>query len=313
MGVWSTDECTVSNVKPAIRTILKQPDPEAKVYVSGNRQTPNKSAKGGTREGVKGCQAPHPNEPHSGGRGGRSNVLTRVPLCQYQTPPSSSFSPTQTAGCPQAAATRSGWNACSRSRSCLWLRRAEPTRQSRAGAHQREQVQETPLKPVLGENREDLQKKECRRSARNQQLLNPVSGERHEDPHGEKESLHQHRTAPQSAQKCVLGKHEELLNSVLDEKQEDCHNLHDQELECQRCAPALRCDILCSGRNLEDCQKLHELRQECQRPAPYSAVKKNKIRALALPPAVPPAVPPAAEHRGLCEQRGVDTQPWAPR
>ena len=65
--------------------ILEQPDPVAKVYVSGNTQTPNKSAKGGTQEGVRGCQAPHPDEPHSGGRGGSSNVLTRVPLCQSQT------------------------------------------------------------------------------------------------------------------------------------------------------------------------------------------------------------------------------------
>ena len=44
------------------------------------------------------------------------------------------------------------------------------THSEEARAHPRDQVQETPL----GENRKELHKQDCRRSARHQQLLNPV-------------------------------------------------------------------------------------------------------------------------------------------
>ena len=64
----------------------------------------------------------------------------------------------------------------------------------------------------------------------------PCLGERNEDLHDEKESLHQHRSAPQSGRKCVPEKHEELLYPVLGENQDDSKNLHGQELECQRSA-----------------------------------------------------------------------------
>ena len=97
-------------------------------------------------------------------------------------------------GCPAAASTAQHECAGSKSRSCHWGHETGPTRQTRAGAHPRDQA-----------------KKQCRRAARHQQLLTPVSGERHEDLHDEKENLHQHRSAPQSAQKCVPEKHVELL------------------------------------------------------------------------------------------------------
>ena len=77
------------------------------------------------------------------------------------------------------------------------------------------------MKLVLGENREDLQKKDCRRSARHQQLLNPVLGERNEDLH-EKKSHHKQRSAPQSAQKCVPEKHADaVVPCIWEENQED--------------------------------------------------------------------------------------------
>ena len=41
--------------------------------------------------------------PHPRGRGGRSNVETRVSLCQYQIPPSSSLSPYHTTSTPAGA------------------------------------------------------------------------------------------------------------------------------------------------------------------------------------------------------------------
>ena len=46
----------------------------------------NSTAEVAPRKGVRGCQAPHPDEPHSGGRGGRSYVLARVPCARNQTP-----------------------------------------------------------------------------------------------------------------------------------------------------------------------------------------------------------------------------------
>ena len=50
----------------------------------------------GTHVGVRGYQAPHPETHQPGGRGGKSQVLTRVSLCQNQSIPSAVFSPTQT-------------------------------------------------------------------------------------------------------------------------------------------------------------------------------------------------------------------------
>ena len=129
-----------------------------------------------------------------------------VSLCQCQTSPSSSFSPTQTSLRPAGGCHTDRLNACSRSRSCLCRCRAPPLGQSRAGAYQREQVQETPLKPV--------------------------SGERNEDLHDEKESLHQHRSAPQSAQKSDPEKHAAQMYPVLGENKEDSRNLHQLRLEC---------------------------------------------------------------------------------
>ena len=41
--------------------------------------------------------------PHPRGRGGKTNVETRVSLCQYQTPPSSFLSPTHTTSTPAGA------------------------------------------------------------------------------------------------------------------------------------------------------------------------------------------------------------------
>ena len=124
---------------------------------------------------------------------------------------------------------------CSSNRACPWRRReTAPTRQSWAGAHPRDHVQETPLKPVLGERNEDLH---------------------------EKKSLHQQRSAPQSAQKCVPEKHAALLG----ENQEDCQNLHDLRLECQRSAR------LPSPVQREDLVDLHQQHQpeelECRRSA----------------------------------------------
>ena len=43
---------------PAKRTIRNQKNP--KLYVSSKTKTPNKPARSGTQEGVRGCHAPHP-------------------------------------------------------------------------------------------------------------------------------------------------------------------------------------------------------------------------------------------------------------
>ena len=99
----------------------------------------------------------------------------------------------------------------------------------------------------------ELQKHELERAKKR---MNSVLGENLGGLHQRRNQ----RSAPQSAQKCVPQKKAALLNSVREENLEDQRfALHDEELECRRSAPE------------------------------SAAIRKNRIRSSARPPAVPPA------------------------